>query len=41
MKSMYYLYVPNSDAVYHRAIAAGATSITNLPTSPTATASAP
>ncbi len=27
MKSMYYLYVPNSDAVYQRAIAAGATSI--------------
>jgi uncharacterized glyoxalase superfamily protein PhnB len=27
IKSMFYLYVPNSDAVYHRAIAAGATSI--------------
>jgi PhnB protein len=27
MKSMFYLYVPNSDALYHSAIAAGATSI--------------
>jgi PhnB protein len=27
MKSMFYLYVPNSDVVYRRAIAAGATSI--------------
>jgi len=41
MKSMYYLYVPNSDAVYHRAIAAGATSIHEPADSPTATASAP
>jgi len=27
MKSMFYLYVPDCDALYHRAIAAGATSI--------------
>ena len=28
MKSMFYLYVPDCDSLYHRAIAAGATSIT-------------
>ena len=27
MQSMFYLYLPNVDAVYHRALAAGATSI--------------
>jgi uncharacterized glyoxalase superfamily protein PhnB len=27
MQSMFYLYVPNCDAVYHRALAAGAKSV--------------